>query len=107
MELVVNNEELKEPVKKVVKELHLVPENSLKGVTWGINEFRYFCCKNRSASWVRTFIFDQFPETDFKNGGWCVAPHKTPGIKGTSINAYEAKQWMAKHWHEINWYGTL
>ena len=105
MQLAIDDKELKSPVERVVKELHLAPEEQLKGKTWDIDQFRKECCGNKASDWVRTFIFDEFPETDFKNGGWCIAPHKTPGIKSTIILAYEASLWMQEHFHDINWKG--
>lgn len=103
MQLTIDQDELRKPVEEIAKELHLVPEESLKGTTWDIDEFRKNCCGGRGRNWVRTNIFDEFPETDFLNGGWCIAPHKTAGIKKTIILAYEARQWMQSHFHDIDW----
>lgn len=101
------SDQISSVVRKEIEDMNLVPKNDLKGITWTIDEFRKKCCGGKSANWVRTFIFDRFPETDYINGGWCLAPHKTDGIKATIINAYDAKQWMANHWREIDWKGKL
>lgn len=103
MQLTISQDELKGPVKEIAKELHLVPEESLKGETWDIDQFRKTCCGGRGRAWVRTNIFDAFPEVDYRNGGWCVAPHKTEGVKKTIIFAYEARMWVQDHFHEIDW----
>lgn len=97
------DEQINSAIREEIKKLNLVPENDLKGITWTIDEFRKNCCGGKTASWVRTHIFDEFPETDYINGGWCVAPHRTEGIKATIIIAYEATRWMAENWREIDW----
>ena len=101
------DEQISSAVMEVVKKLHLVPKSDLKGITWDINEFRKQCCGGKSANWVHTFIFDEFPETDYENGGWCIAPHKQAGTKGTTIFAYEATRWMEAHKYDIDWNARL
>ena len=100
-------EQINSAVREAAKELGLVPKSDLKGITWDINEFRKQCCGGKSANWVRTFIFDEFPETDYENGGWCIAPHKQAGTKGTTIFAYEATRWMETHKYDIDWNARL
>ena len=100
-------EQINSAVREAAKELGLVPKSDLKGITWDINEFRKQCCGGKSANWVRTFIFDEFPETDYENGGWCIAPHKQAGTKGTTIFAYEATRWMEAHKYDIDWNARL
>ena len=100
-------EQINSAVREAAKELGLVPKSDLKGITWDINEFRKQCCGGKSANWVRTFIFDKFPETDYENGGWCIAPHKQAGTKGTTIFAYEATRWMEAHKYDIDWNARL
>lgn len=105
--LTIPNDEINKQVDERIKELGLVTKDELTGRTWGINKFRKECCMGKPAIWVRTFIFDEYPEVLFENGGWCVAPHKTPGIKGTKIFAYDACKWMQKHQHDIDWFGKV
>lgn len=100
-------EQINSAVREAAKALGLVPKSDLKGITWDINEFRKQCCGGKSANWVRTFIFDEFPETDYENGGWCIAPHKQAGTKGTTIFAYEATRWMEAHKYDIDWNARL
>lgn len=92
---------------EIVKKMNLVPVDDLKGITWSIDEFRKKCCGGKSANWVRTFIFDKFPETDYANGGGCIAPHKQAGTRGTTIFAYEATRWMEAHKYDIDWNARL
>lgn len=101
------DEPLKQAIINIVKKLDLVPRDQIRGKQIGIDEFRKKYCGGKSAAWVRTFIFDAFPETDFKNGGWVLNPHKTPGARKTNIFEYEASIWMDEHKHDINWSARL
>ncbi|WP_251547908.1 DUF771 domain-containing protein [Limosilactobacillus caecicola] len=103
MELTLDDNLIHDQVAEAVKDFDLVPKESLRGLTWNINEFRKRCCGGKSANWVRTFIFDQFPEVLYENGGWVIGAHKTEGIKATIIFAYEACQWMEEHKRDIDW----
>lgn len=103
MDLKIDDDILKDQIVQAIKSLKLVPEDQLIGIQWDINEFRKRCCLNKSANWVRTCIFDRYPETWIENGGFVIAPHKTPGIKGTWINAYRATKWMQEHFDDIDW----
>lgn len=107
MELAISDEPLKQTVLKIVKQLDLVPREQIRGKQIDINEFRKKYCCGKNALWVRTFIFDAFPETNFKNGGWVLHPHKAPGIRKTIIYEYEASIWMDKHKHDIDWEARL
>lgn len=97
------DEQINSAIREEIKKMNLVPKDDLIGITWSIDEFRKHCCGGKSADWVRTFIFDKFPETNYIHGGWCLAPHKIDGIKGTTIFAYEATRWMEEHKHNIDW----
>lgn len=97
------DEQINSAVHEVVEKMNLVPKSDLQGITWTMDEFRKKCCGGKSPSWVRTFIFDRFPETNYVNGGWCLAPHKTDGIKSITIFAYEATRWMESHKYDIDW----
>lgn len=97
------DEQINSAVHEVVEKMNLVPKSDLQGITWTMDEFRKKCCGGKSPSWVRTFIFDRFPETNYVNGGWCLAPHKTDGIKSTTIFAYEATRWTESHKYDIDW----
>ena len=101
------DEQISSAVMEIVKKMNLVPADDLKGITWDIDEFRKKCCGGKSANWVRTFIFDEFPETDYANGGWCIAPHKQLGQRSTTIFAYAATRWMEAHKYDIDWNARL
>ncbi|TDM71662.1 hypothetical protein CEE99_04155 [Lactobacillus crispatus] len=90
-------------IKSIVKESVSADKQDLTDKTWNIDEFRKYCCRGKGDNWVRTFIFDEFPEVDYKNGGFVVNPRKTPAGKTTIIFAKEACEWMQKHQHEIDW----
>lgn len=92
--------DVRSPVKTVIKELHLVPEDNLKGVTIGIDEFRRKYCGGKASEWVRTFVFDKYPETNYVNGGWVINPR---GGKKTIIFEYQAAAWMEEHKYELDW----
>lgn len=107
MELKIDDNLIDKAVEDKVKSLGLIPKDQLFGKTIGIDEFRKNYCGGKSKLWVRTFIFDEFPETNFNEGGWCLAPHKEEGIRSTIIFEYEASKWMEAHRQEINWKGKL
>lgn len=90
-------------IKSIVKESVSADKQDLTGKTWNIDEFRKYCCRGKGDNWARTFIFDEFPEVDYKNDGFVVNPRKTPAGKTTIIFAKEACEWMQKHQHEIDW----
>ena len=100
MELI-NEGYLTDMIEQIVKKVSPKVEEDLTGRTIDINEFRKLYCGGKSASWVRTMIFDEYPETDFENGGWVLNPHKN-GVK-TIIFAKPASKWMAEHDREIDW----
>ena len=96
-------DQIDETIDRKMVERGYVPRNSLAGATWNIDEFRKRCCGGKSADWVRNNIFDPFPEVNYRNGGWCIAPRREPGRKATIIFAYEASKWMQKHKRLIDW----
>lgn len=103
-QLSIPDEQINSAVHDVVEKMNLVPKEQLKGITWGIDKFREECCGGKGQNWVRTFIFDEFPETNYTNGGWVVNPR---GGKKTIIFAYQAAAWMEKHKYEVDWNGKL
>lgn len=100
MELI-NEDYLSQLINGIVKKALSKDKEDLTGKTWSVDEFSKKCCGNKSANWVRTFIFDEYPETSAENGGWCVNP-RGKGTK-TIIFAKEASEWMQEHQHEIDW----
>ena len=61
----------------------------------------------KGNEWIRTFIFDQYPEVDELNGGWVLNPRKTPNGKTTTILVKPAIEWLNKHEYEIDWNAKL
>ncbi|MDC2830030.1 hypothetical protein PO250_06940 [Limosilactobacillus mucosae] len=58
----------------------------------------------KAKSWIRLYIFDQFPEVQIENGNpkaWVVGAHGTGKI--TKIYLPYARDWMHKHHDEIDW----
>ena len=102
MQVVIDDELIDQSVKQSVKKLGLVPEETLKGKTWSIEEFRHQCLGGKSRAWVKREIFDRYPETDIKNGGFVVDPFPGTG-RSTIIYAYDASLWVNEHYREFNW----
>lgn len=93
---------IKKIVCKVIGEFDLVPRESLKGKTWDVEDFRKQCLGGKSRAWVKREIFDRYPETNIKNGGFVVDPFPGTGHK-TIIYAYDASLWVNEHYREFNW----
>lgn len=58
----------------------------------------------KAKSWIRLYIFDQFPEVQIENhqpGAWVVGAHGTGKI--TKIYLPYARKWMHEHHDEIDW----
>lgn len=102
MELI-NENYLTALIEKIMRRLFPKVEEDLTGRTMGIDEFRKKYCGGKSPEWVRTFIFDRYPEVDFENGGWCVNPRRTERGSKTIIFAKPASKWMGEHDQEIDW----
>lgn len=100
MDDLINTESLIKIIYKAVDD-YLNAKNS---PTISMKEFCKYYCDGKAPEWVRTFIFDEFPETNFKNGGWVLNPR---GGKKTIIWRKPAEKWLDKHFHEIDWNGRL
>lgn len=60
----------------------------------------------KAKSWIRLYIFDQFPEVQIENGNpkaWVVGAHGTGKI--TKIYLPYARAWMHDNHDRINWLG--
>lgn len=100
---ILNESALRDMMLQIVKETRPSLEEDLTGRTIGINEFRRKYCGGKSPEWVRTFVFDRYPEVDYANGGWVVNPHRSEGSRGTIIFERKAARWMDKHQLDIDW----
>lgn len=58
----------------------------------------------KAKSWVRLYVFDQFPEIQVENGqpgAWVMGVHGSGKI--TKIYMPYARPWMHEHHDEIDW----
>ena len=81
MEITIEDELIDQSVEKSMKKLGLVPEKTLKGKTWDVEEFRKNCLGGKGRAWVKREIFDRYPETHIENGGFVVDPFPGTGHK--------------------------
>lgn len=95
----INEGLLEEMIKKVVQEQRVEFEEDLTGKTVDLDYFRKNYCGSKSSEWVRTFIFDKFPETNVDNGGWVVNPRRGASARSgrkTIIFLKPASEWIEK-----------
>ena len=98
-----NEDAPRQLIVQVVQEERPTLEEEITGRTIGMDEFRRKYCGGKAAEWVRTFIFDRYPETNYANGGWCVNPHRTENGHKTIIFERKAARWMDDHQEVIDW----
>lgn len=58
----------------------------------------------KAKSWIRLYIFDQFPEVQIENGqsgAWVKGSHGKGSV--TKIYLPYARPWMHEHHDDINW----
>lgn len=106
----INEGLLEEMIKKVVQEQRVEFEEDLTGKTVDLDYFRKNYCGSKSSEWVRTFIFDKFPETNVDNGGWVVNPRRGASARSgrkTIIFLKPASEWIEKNKTRINWNASL
>lgn len=98
---------LTKAVDGIMEKRGYVPSENIDGKTIKMKEFAQKYCGGKAMPWIRLFIFDEFPEVDFKNGGWVVNPRKSEEGKTTLIFEKPAAEWMEKHRNEIDWNAKL
>lgn len=101
---ILNENALRDMMFQIVKETRPRLEEDLTAKTIGINEFRRDYCQGKSAEWVRTKIFDRYPEVVFdpvKHTGWVLNPHGQG--KKTIIWQKQAAKWLESHMYQIDW----
>lgn len=107
MEQLINSNVLTELIKQQVTEevQEILKQESIEPRTIGMKEFCRDFCHGKGEQWVRLFIFDEYPETDIKNGGWVLNPRRIPGHgkQKTSILVKPARKWLDEHEREIDW----
>lgn len=94
-------------VDEIMKKRGYAPVESTEGKTIKMKEFAQKYCGGKAMPWIRLFIFDEFPEVDFKNGGWVVNPRKSDEGSKTFIFEKPAAKWMETHRGEIDWNAKL
>lgn len=107
IELPISITALTTAIDEIMEERGYAPAESIEGRTIKMKEFAEKYCGGKAMPWIRLFIFDEFPETDFKNGGWVVNPRKSEGGKTTLIFEKPASEWMEIHRGEIDWNAKL
>lgn len=107
IELPISLDVLTTAVDEIMQKRGYAPSESLTGKTIKMKEFAQKYCGGKAMPWIRLFIFDEFPEVDFKNGGWVVNPRKSEEGKTTLIFEKPAAEWMEKHRNEIDWNAKL
>ncbi|MCT3427714.1 DUF771 domain-containing protein [Limosilactobacillus fermentum] len=63
---------------------------------------------NKSPTWIRTFIFDEFPEINIESGSeeaWVMNAHGKG--KATQVYVPRARKWLDDHFDEIDWDAKL
>lgn len=107
-QLTIPDDQINEAVLATVKQLDLVPRKDLKAYCPPLDKVRKDYFMNHSKRWIRSIIFDRFPETIDENGGWAINPSgNAPGMRGTFVRFAQMKQWLDEHGDEINWYERL
>lgn len=104
MDSLINEGVLAKLVKQAVDDrVDKLFEDNMTGRTIGINEFRKKYCGGKSPDWVRTFIFDKYPEISLENDrGHGFVLHARGGQK-TIIWEKAAAEWIDKHYRQIDW----
>lgn len=69
-----------------------------------LEEIRADLFAGKAKSWIRLYIFDQFPEVQIENGcqgAWVMGVHGTGNV--TKVYMPYARKWMHEHHDEIDW----
>lgn len=69
-----------------------------------LEEIRGDLFAGKAKSWIRLYIFDQFPEVQIENGcqgAWVMGVHGTGSV--TKVYMPYARAWMHEHHDEIDW----
>ena len=87
-------------VQQIRKDYELIPKNS--AVFINLDDFRKRYCAGKDKEWVKMFVFRSFPETK----RWAYNVYAGPGHH-IRINEPLARQWMKKHFDDIDWDASL
>lgn len=94
MEIKIDNSELKELIKEVLKEEGIIPTR--RTTTISLKEFARKYCYPHSVDWVKSEILYKYKPT------WISSIHPGRG-RGFTIFENEAADWMIKNRHKLNW----
>lgn len=83
--------------KPIIKALFDKEKEETEGATINIDEFRKKYCGGKGKEWVRVFIFDEFPEVDFENGGFVVNPRGGKKTTTALIGTQVLRNWRDKN----------
>lgn len=106
MNITIDSNQITDAIKKAVQ-TYVTKHHVNDGITLGINDFRKKYCGGKSPEWVRTFIFDEFPEIDYENGGFVINPRRSEYGRKTIIFEKPASEWMEKNRRRIDWEARL
>lgn len=95
MEIKIDNSELKELIKEVLKEEGLIP-NGGRGNTISLKEFARKYCYPHGTDWVKQEILYKYKPT------WINSIHPGKG-RGFTVFENEAASWMEENRHKLNW----
>lgn len=102
MELTLTKQDLLSLAKQVAPLISPVKHDEPDWVK--LEDIRADLFAGKAKSWIRLYIFDQFPEVQIENGcqgAWVVGAHGTGNI--TKIYLPYARAWMHEHHDEIDW----
>lgn len=103
MQLTLNNDDLQALAKQVAP---LISPAKPEPDWVKLEDIRADLFAGKAKSWIRLYIFDQFPEIQIENGNpkaWVVGAHGTGKI--TKIYLPYARAWMHDNHDRINWLG--
>ena len=95
MEIKIDNSELKELIKEVLKEEGLI-HNGGRGNTISLKEFARKYCYPHGTDWVKQEILYKYKPT------WINSIHPGKG-RGFTVFESEAADWIIKNRHKLNW----
>ena len=101
MQLTLNNDDLQALAEQIAP---LITTTQAEPDWVKLEDIRADLFAGKAKSWIRLYIFDQFPEVQIENGhqgAWVVGAHGQGKI--TKIYLPYARAWMHEHHDEIDW----
>ena len=94
MEIKIDENELKELIKEVLKEEGIMPTR--RTATISLKEFAKKYCYPHGVDWVKQEILYKY------NPSWVASIHPGKG-RGFTVFENEAASWMKENRHKLNW----